>query len=62
MGEYWLVCVDRWDPSMNEDEETYYAEIKATTKKGGKFKVQDLEEAAEVEDDVELGRSNMQMF
>ena len=47
---------------MNEDEETYYAEIKATTKKGGTFKVQDLEEAAEVEDDVELGRSNMQMF
>ena len=59
MGEYWLVSVDTWDPSMNEDDETYYAQIKLMNLSKDVFSIQDLEESADMEADVPLGRSNM---
>ena len=58
MGDYWLVAVDTWDPSMDE-EETYYAQVMVMNLNKDVFQVQDLEEQVGLEADVNLGRSNM---
>ena len=53
------MSVENWDPNGDEDDdETYYAEVKVQNLKEDVFKVQDMEEVAELESDVKLGRSS----